>query len=70
MAIKIHSFLCAMIAYGSVLLKDAILMIYVSDRILKTVPILKSNMKQNKKFVFTPSWPNLLNVNTLVYSLA
>ena len=47
-----------MIAYGSILLKDAILMIYVSDRILETVPTLKSKMRRNKKKV-TQSWPNL-----------
>ena len=39
----------AMIAYGSILLKGAILMIYASDRILETVPILKSIMRQNPK---------------------
>ena len=47
---EIHAFLYAMIAYGSILLKHAILMIYVSDNILETVSILKLSLKQNKGF--------------------
>ena len=48
-----------MIAYGSIHLKDTILMIYVSDRILKTAPILKYNMRQNNKLLSTQNWLNL-----------